>query len=978
MSVEPLAKIALLSFLLAALGCAQARPRFGQDVQTALARDEMRRLETPDMRVYYPASERDEALRIATRLQGCLDALHYRARVKNRSTREKANIVVPALPLNNAYVQPAALGSEHVAVLSTFETSDVFGLFGLPPDPATIGCHEMVHYVQARQIAAIPKTAEAIFGYLVTPQAGLDAWFWEGIATYYETRLQGGVGRLGSAYFRGAFASGVAERGLHESDLNEFTRRVPFNGAYLVGSHFIDWLVHKWGEPRLWEIIERQSDEVAFPLGVSGRFSNTYKKSLAGLFADFATDSKKSFPKRSRPPGQRAVRSLDQVARYAVAPDGTEAIVEQGLDTPPRLTVVSPDGREIVSRNLTDILPGRDLVQPSAYGVSGISFTADSHTLWFVALDVGRTFQVSRLVRVDLATGDFDVVHEDLGGPGGSIAPDGSSYVFSRARGDTWQLASFDTTTKAVRGIADYGPRTYVASARFSPDGRRLAATFYSQGGLEAKILDPRDGRVLERVAGPEGGSTEASWVDPDVVLFVAEHEGRLQVFRRSLATRRTERISDAPYVAFSPFAHRGRVRILSREGWQWSVDEIEAPPPAAPVTSAAPRSEARATSSPPPDPRLHVVEDAPYANDGLFVPTLRGPSAVAISNVTTVVGVGVTGGDRLGFHRWGLDASWDTTANEPSGRVQYIDTDLAPVFVSLEAARTAVQDRVRVETPAGETETVRYIRKETIASVSASRTFWTTLVTSGFRYDELGDSVVSYAESIPRTRRAAGPFAILEYVAEESTLAAGPRRALVVTASGAGFPALTAPAFADTRLAIRGTTPLPLSRRHTFSLGARGRALAGLPSSYPFLEVGGSSPLAFGGLQSSTGTENAFLPPTLSFVEPVRGFEDLGLFGTRAAIGEATYRMPIVFDTGSISTINVLPSFLFRQIDLEGFASAVSLLEPGREVGAAAGGAVIARLAFWRLPFALGIQVARRLTLDEGVSVSFAGGAGE
>jgi hypothetical protein len=48
-------------------------------------------------------------------------------------------------------VQPAVAGSEHVSVVPTFNTPDVFAVFGLPPDPSMIGCHEMAHYVHARR-----------------------------------------------------------------------------------------------------------------------------------------------------------------------------------------------------------------------------------------------------------------------------------------------------------------------------------------------------------------------------------------------------------------------------------------------------------------------------------------------------------------------------------------------------------------------------------------------------------------------------------------------------------------------------------------------------------------------------------------------------------------------------------------------------------------------------------------------------------
>lgn len=969
------ARFLLLLALLVLGGCAQATPRFPQDVQTAIATGDMRRLETPDMNLYYPAREREEAMRVASRLEGCLQALRARSRIDNRASREKKNIVLADLPLNNAYVSPAVLGMEHVGVVATHSTIDLFGLLGIPPDPATIGCHEMVHYVQARQMAGVPKTAEAIFGYLLTPEIGLDSWFWEGIAVYYETRLQGGVGRLGSAFHRGVFEAYASAHDLREADLNELTRRVPFTGAYLTGSHFVDWLVEKYGEGRLWDVIERQADEVAFFLGVSGRFYNAYGKSLAGLYADFAAETKAKMPKRERPAAQRKLRTFDMHARYAAAPrGGAEAWVHQGMDTPLRLVVSSPYRKWVIERNLTDVLPFRDLVAPTIYDVSGLSFTADGNTLAFVVVDRGKTFQESRLVRFDVRERTFEVAAKDIHGAGGSISPDGSHYVFARPHGDRWQIASYDFATERVRVIADYGPRAYAAGPRLSPDGTKIALTFQSSAasGSDTRVLvvDATTGTVLVRYP---FGSSDPSWAGDDHLLYTALREGRMQVARATLSTGGVEWLSDAPHLAFSPFAHGDKVRFLSREGNHWTLDEVDGTPVEG-STGPLPESEAQRASSPPVSPPVQVLSDTPYATDRLFVPTLRGPSAISIARLTTILGMGISGGDRLGFHRWALDAAFDTVGREASAGVKYVNTQLAPVFVQLQAARTAYLDQISVFGPAGGEETRRYIRKELVANLSASRTFWTTTVQSGFRYDQLDDSILAFGNADPRTRRAAGPFAVIAYDARETTYAAGVRRAFVVTASGAGFPALTAPAFGDTRLAIRVTTPLPFSTRHTFTLEGRGRALPGLPEELRFLEVGGAAQSVLAGTTSASDR----LPPTVAFVEPLRGFEDLGLPARRVAIGEGTYRYPIVIDTGSISTINVFPPVYLRQIDLEAFGTIASLFDDRRELATAAGGAVVFKVAFWRIPFGLGLQVARRLTMDEGTSISFAGGVAQ
>jgi hypothetical protein len=972
----------LLFLILTGLGCAQASPRFGPDVQTALAREEMRRMETDDIRLYYAQRDHDTAVRMLSRFEGCVAELRRHAKVKNRASREKLVVVVPRLPFNNAYVKPAAMGQEHVAVVPAVNTNDVFSIIGLPPDPSTIGCHEMVHYIQARQLSGIPNGLEAVFGYLFSPELGLESWFWEGLAVYYETKLQKGTGRLASSFWNGTFAAGVADEGLREADMNDATRRIPFSGSYLVGSHFIDWLAETFGEQKLWNVVERQSDEIAFPLGVSGRFTNAFGRPLARLYADFVRDAKKRHPKRPRPAGEREVRLLDQSARYAIARDGTEAIFEQGVDTPARLRVFAPSGELLVDRNLTGMLPGRDLVQPSAMSSSGISFTSDCKHLYWTALDVGYTFQVSRLVRLDLETEKLTVVSDDIGGAGGSVAPDGSGYFFSRARGDRWELARFDFATGTSQGIAEYGPQTYVVGPRVSPDGTKIALTLGTKDGMDVRIVDAKAGTVFAGVAGPAGWHTEPAWASDDELLYIGEAEGRPQVFRARLSAKQFERLSDAPHVAFAPHMKGDRVRFLSRVGWKWAVDEIDATLLPAPSTTIEPPSHAVAIATTPPEPRIDVASDEPYAQtDGLFIPTLRGPS-VAATSITSVAGMGLSGGDRLGFHRWAIEGIWDFAAQEPSASGRYLNGQLAPVMIGLAGERVASKTNVLFETPTGDEER-SFIRRETAGALAVARRFWTTTVTTSFRFDQLesargvlqptAPSPNGVPVLLPTERRHAGPQLGVTYAAMESTSAAGVRRALTIEASSAFFPALSTPATGDVRLAVGVVRPLPLSERHTLILKARGRALPSTKPDAASLQVGGSVASAALATEVADGNVVDDIPLTLRFHEPLRGFEDLGLLGNRAILGDVTYRLPLVLDVGSISTISILPSLLFRQIDFEAFGSGASLLD-GR-LAAAAGGAVIARFKLWVVPFGLGIQVARRLTQDEGFNVMFAGG---
>ena len=61
------------------------------------------------------------------------------------------------------------------------------------------------------------------------------------------------------------------------------------------------------------------------------------------------------------------------------------------------------------------------------------------------------------------------------------------------------------------------------------------------------------------------------------------------------------------------------------------------------------------------------------------------------------------------------------------------------------------------------------------------------------------------------------------------------------------------------------------------------------------------------------------------------------------------------------------------RGIDFEAFGTGASLWD-NRPLALAAGGAVIGRFKLWLVPFDLGIQVAQRLSYDEGRSFTLVG----
>jgi len=878
---------------------------------------------------------------------------------------EKLNIIMPRVGMNNAYVMPVFYPH---SVVPTFNTTEQFALIGLPPDPGTIGCHEIVHYIQRLQVDGIPRVVQHIFGHTTyNPQVGLDSWFWEGLAVYYETKLQGGIGRLGSPYFRGVFGAGVAGKDLSGGYLQAMKRTVPLGPQYLIGSHFIDWLARTYGEHKLWQLVAHQSDELLPPLGVNTRFGSVYGRSLSKLIDDFNAHLKREWPVRKRPVAERKLEQLGVYARYTRAATGREAWISSDLDLPVRLTVRDSDGAELMSRNLNEILPFRKLVQPSVNSVSGLSFTADGRFLYFVMVDQGHTFPITRLMRLDVHEDALEQVHANINGAGGSISPDNKRYYFVQANDDHYDLAFFDLKSAKVQRLQTSAPGMYVIAPRVSPDGSRLVAATSYQGRIQLELFDARTGAKLTKPAAPTGDHLLASWVDAQHLVYAGEHQGRFQIYQTDLQNGSYKLLTDAPHFAFEPYSDGTHLRFLNRDGWRWTLDEVRLSeqPASAQPNIARPLSHAEETAQAPLSTTLEVESDEPYSSlDRLFMPEFWGPFSLYIPRVSSVLGLALTGSDMLGYHRWTILGAYDFEVDAPSASISYSNRQLAPYWIDANASYVTNLNSVRFSDGSESDVTER----NSFGQLLLTRVFWgsngVSLGVTGTQFKRDTDAPIDTS-----ARRLVGPLLSMSYTGVERTAYTGARRALAAQVSAAHYPtALSTLDDGLSDLSANATlvVPLPLWRRHTLNVSGRGRSLLGGPEADRLLQVGGIAlgyPVA--GETFGIRSDDGLLPPSVRFIESVRGYENLAFFAHRYVGGELVYRAPLIVDAGTASSLGIFPSVFLRQFDFELFGVAGSLLEAGDTRLLAAGAALVVRLNLWVYPFDLVGQVARRFEQD-------------
>jgi hypothetical protein len=999
------ARLSMLAAMAVAAGCVPiAAQRLPQEIGAAIAEHPMRRLETNDMVVYYPQGRDVEAWRFLTRIEGCVDYLRRAAQVHNSVADEKIVAILPELAFNNAFVTPRFAGYNTLAVVPTYDTLDEFSLeMGLPPDLAVIGCHEITHYIHLQQIAGFAWFWN-LFGQVYSPQIGLDPWFDEGLAVYYETKLQPGTGRLAWPFWRGSFAAGFAGRRFHGGDLSAEQRDFHAGSYYLNGSQFVRFLAERYGEQKLWRFINVQARSIFFPLWVNLRFWQAYDKSLSTLIDEFADEVATNLPDHERPQDQRVIRQAGYSARYARAADGTEAVLGADHDRPAWLAVYGPDGRLRSERELADVLPPRRLAVAAPTLASGLSFSPDARSLYFVALDLDPTYQVSRLYRYDVDSGALEVVNRDLRGAGGSLSPDGRRYVFARADGDHHDLAELDLANGAVRVIAREPHGAFVASPRVSPDGTRIVASHFDGQRFRIVLLDARDGRLLVTLPTGDDPVHDASWVDDHRVVFLggAAADAGFQVYDFDLDSGKIAKLTQAPFLAFQPSAAGGQtLRFLNREGWQWTLDEIPLPPraPPAPVRIESPPAVAEApppspgappsqstvpdAPAPPvePAPVLAVatnivpdsVSDAPASPvDHLLIPQLYGPTLSGAGRRANFVGAVLSGGDRLDRHRWALAGYLQLVAGgNGGGSFAYSNRQLAPLTLSLSGSVFSFADTPPVINSSMITASDFTLhRRDSELSVDALRLFYDNPVSVGFSYIETWRP--DDPDVLLPLLRIGGPHLSASFVGAQTSPYVRANRLFFAALDAAAFPAgLNSAGFSfyDLRGELAFIAPLPFYRRHTLLFDVVGRDLPGAPQGEGLLRVGGYvlQPLARRANAPEVPTvDYPFLPPGALFVEPLRGFEDYPFYVDRIAIGSVRYRMPFIIDYGWASTLVVLPALFLSQVNFDLFAVAAGDGRTGKHT--AAGGSLSLNMTLWIIPITLQYQLARRFTDDQAL----------
>jgi hypothetical protein len=475
---------------------------------------------------------------------------------------DSGNASATVVPRNALTVQTAPLNF----AFETIAGNDRFNI---------IMNHELVHVAAMDQAARSDRVFRRLFTgkvapigdqpesilyfYLTTPRVAAPRWYHEGVATFVDTWMAGGLGRAQGGYDEMVFRAMVRDGSRFYDPLGLVSEgtKIDFQlqvNSYLYGTRFTTWLARTYSPEHVVRWIQRTDGSRAY---FAHQFAQVFGTSLSDAWRRWIADER-TFQEanlaavRQYPATQYTdltSRALGSVSRAYY--DAATKTIYAGLNYP---GVVAHIGA--IRDGSGDVERLADIKGPTVYDVT--SLTRDPATGLLYYTTDNRTYR--DLVQLDPATRRTTVLQRDA--RIGDLA-------FSAADRTIWGIRQLSGLCTLVRidppyrqwtqvRTFDYG--TVVYDLDVSPDGTQVVASF---GEIDGK----QDVRVLSVEALARGDATPVARFDFGTSVpnnFVFSPSGRYlfgssyytgisNIFRYEIATGALDAVTNAETGFFRP-----------------------------------------------------------------------------------------------------------------------------------------------------------------------------------------------------------------------------------------------------------------------------------------------------------------------------------------------------------------------------------------------------------------------------------------
>jgi Tol biopolymer transport system component len=786
-------------------------------------------------------------------------------------------VLVSQDDLSNGWATPVPYNTIEISAAAP----PVESVIGNAPDwLRLVFVHEYTHIAHLSRAGGWLNGLRRGFGRLplLFPNLYQPIWAIEGIATWNETG-QTDHGRVAAEDFRLWLKTAAAGGRFEPIDrVNGGNVDWPGgNGPYLYGAYFHEFLAQQYGADSIRTLSAETGRRLPY-LG-SRAYKKVFGKSLGELWRDFASSAKS---RSVEAPANRAVRLTSQGFRVAtprlradghlfyssLTPHGFPALMELAPGAAPRF----------VSRRY----PG------GAIGVAADRLVVDE-------LDFVRSVALqSDLYLVDPGSGERRRVTREARAADPDVAADGRSVVCTVQMPDRRALA---TLTLPGSGLATpqilvSEPGADFAIPRWSPDGRSIVAERRQQGGPAAIVIVDVAARSVRTLASLPGGRAGSPvWMpDGSAVLFsAASGDDPFRIYRADATTGAIARLEGTGDSAQAPAPSADGRRLVfvgyAPDGYDLFAFELND----AEWTPVDPAAQSSTAQAPPPD---IPGNGRPYAPWRTLLPTFWTPTFESDGD-EFVAGGAFGSADALGRHAYGIEAGWSTRAR-PDWQVAYAYDRWRPtLFAAFSDDTDPWRDgtvRTR-EVDAGMLLPFQQVRRSQslLASVHVAD--------DGFDCRECQAPVT--ASVTRRSLRAGYAFSTAQQYGYSISTEEGSRATLTAEVSRATVDA-------DPDGPMRGNgIALTSDLRHFVPLGPRHAVLAIRAAMAGFI---GDDAAEQAFSVSGNGPQSGGFGFGVDAIGLLRGFSEDALIGTRAAVVNVDYRVPLMRIARGIGT---LPGFV-------------------------------------------------------------------
>ncbi len=533
---------------------------------------------------------------------------------------------------------------------------------------------------KVRETDEHPETI--LYGNLTVPRRAAPRWYHEGIATFMETWMAGGIGRAQGPYDEMVFRAMVRDSA-HFYDplgLESEGTRVDFQvgaNSYLYGTRFMTWLAWEYSPEKVLEWVGRGPGSRRY---FASQFRHVFGRSLNDAWSDWIR-----FEHEFQTSNLAQVRQHPTTAYRDLSPLALGSVSRAYVDTVSRsilAAVFHPGALAHLAAIPLDGGPERVLQEvkgPALYFVTSLAFDPAARRLYYTT----DNNDWRDLREYDLADGRDRLLIRDA--RIGDLA-------FDRANRVLWGVRHLNGISAFVRLEAPYRNWQLVWALPYgldaldldvSPDGRTLAASFAEISGRQTlRLLDVASlaaGDTASRTLWDFGTAPPAGFTfDPSgrALWGSSYYTGVSNIFRYDLDRDSMDVVSNSETGFFRPVPTGEESLLVFHYSGRGFRPARFVPRPLTDVSSirflgeqlVEKRPVLKSWAVPPPSRiQLDPVRSAPKTYSGIaHVAMTTAYPIVGAYKDRVAVGWHADFTDPLFFHEFGLDASWTPQRDVP------------------------------------------------------------------------------------------------------------------------------------------------------------------------------------------------------------------------------------------------------------------------------------------------------------------------